>query len=95
MQYIIVKCGHYIIHRTNESTNNSNTQDWSYKRAELNVVDDCSRCVKFKDLSNKRQWITQPSFLYQQAIEIEQDLVTGVRSIPIIDSPISVNLHQR
>ena len=41
-----------------------------------------------------RQWITQPSFLYQQTIEIEQDPVTGVRSIPIIDSPINVKLHQ-
>ena len=69
------------------------TQDWSYNRAELNVVDDCSRCVKFKDLSNN-QWITQPSFLYQQTIEIEQDPIIGVRSIPIIDLPINVNFHQ-
>ena len=82
------------MHRTNESRNNSNIQDWSYHRTELNVVDDCSRCVKFKDLSNNCQWITQPSFLYQQTIEIEQDPVTGVRSIPIVDSPINVKLHQ-
>ena len=41
-----------------------------------------------------RQWITQPSFLYQQTIEIEQDPIADVRSIPIIDSPINVNLHQ-
>ena len=72
------------LHRTNESRNNSNIQDWSYNRAELNVVDDCSWCVKFKDLSNN-QWITQPSFLYQQTIEIEQNPIIGVRSIPIID----------
>ena len=72
------------MHRTNESRNNSNPQDWHYEPTELNVADDGSRGLKFNDLSYTHQWINEPSFLCQQTTEIEQDAVTGVRSILII-----------
>ena len=49
--------------------------------------------VKFNDLSNNHRWITGPSFLYQQIIEFEPDLITGFGCSEIIDSPINVNLH--
>ena len=81
------------MHRSNEIRNNSNPDDWRYIPSDLNVADDCSRGVKFNDLSNNHRWITGPSFLYQQTIEFEQDLVTCFGSNEIIDSPISVNLH--
>ena len=86
--------GQYIMHRSNEIRNNSNPHDWRYIPSDLNVADDCRRGVKFNDLSNNHRWITEPSFLYQQAIiEFEQDLVTCFGSNEIIDSAINVNLH--
>ena len=88
-----VNFGQYIMHRSNEIRNNSNPQDWRYVPSALNVADDCSRGVKFNDLSNNHRWITGPSFLYQQTIEFEQDLITCFGSNEIIDSPINVNLH--
>ena len=88
-----VNFGQYIMHRSNEIRNNSNPQDWRYVPSDLNIADDCSRGVKFNDLSNNHRWITGPSFLYQQTVEFEQDLITGFRSNEIIDSPINVNLH--
>ena len=81
------------MHTSNKIKNNSNRQDWRYIPRDLNVADDCSRGVKFNDLSNSHRWITRPSFLYQQNIEIEQDLVTGFSGNEIIDSTINVNLH--
>ena len=81
------------MHRSNEIRNNSNPHDWRYIPSDLNVADDCSRGVKFNNLSNNHRWITGPSFLYQQTIEFEQDLVTCLSSNKIIDSPINVNLH--
>ena len=51
-----VNFGQCVMHRTKESRNNSNSRDWSHKRTDLNVVDDCSRCGKFNDLSNNHQW---------------------------------------
>ena len=47
------------MHRTNESRNDLNLQDWHYKPTELNVVDDCSRLNKmstrnFWELSGKK-----------------------------------------
>ena len=74
-------------------SNNSNSQDWRYIPSDLNVADDCTRDIKFNDLSNNHWWITVPSFLYQQTIELEQDLVTGFGNNRILDSPINVNLH--
>ena len=88
-----VNCGQYIMHRSNEVRNNSNPEDWRYVPSDLNVADDCSRGVKFNDLSNNHRWITGPSFLYQQTIEFEPDLITGFGSNRIVDSPINVNLH--
>ena len=88
-----VNFGQYIMHRSNEIRNNSNPQDWRYVPSDLNVADDCSRGVKFNDLSNNHRWITGPSFLYQQTIEFEQDLITCFGSNEIIDAPINVNLH--
>ena len=85
--------GQYIMHRSNEIRNNSNPHDWRYIPSDLNVADDCSRGVKFNNLSNNHRRITGPSFLYQQTIEFEQDLVTCLSSNKIIDSPINVNLH--
>ena len=85
--------GQYIMDRSNENRNNSNPQDWRYMPSILNVADDCSRGVKFNDLSNNLRWITGPSFLYRQDVKFEQDLVTGFGSNEIIDSPINVNLH--
>ena len=81
------------MHRSNKIRNNSNPQDWRYVPSDLNVADDCSRGVKFNDLSNNHRWITRPSFLCQQTIEFEQDLITGFDSNEIIDSPINVKLH--
>ena len=74
-------------------SNNSNSQDWRYIPSDLNVADDCTRDIKFNDLSNNHWWITVPSFLYQQTIELEQDLVTGFGNNRTLDSPINVNLH--
>ena len=88
-----VNFGQYIMHRSNEIRNNSDPQDWRYVPSDLKVADDSSRGAKFNDLSNNQQWITGPSFLYQQTIEFEQDLITGFGSNEIIDSPIHVNLH--
>ena len=79
--------------QTKEIRNNWNRQDWRYIPSDLNVSDDRSRGVKFNDLSNNHRWITGPSFLYQQKIEFEQDLVTGFGSNEIVDSPININLH--
>ena len=88
-----VNFGQYIMHRSNEIRNNSYPQDWRYVPSDLNVADDCSRAVKFNDLSNNHRWISGPFFLYQQNIEFEQDLIAGFGSNEIIDSPINVNLH--
>ena len=96
MNYIInekANFGQYITHRSNEIRNNLNPQDRRYIASGLNVADDYSRGAKFNELSNNHQWITGPSFLCQQTIEIEQDLVTGFSSNEILDSPINVDLH--
>ena len=61
----------HIMHRSNKIRNNSNPHDWRYIPSDLNVADDCSRGVKFNDLSNNHRWITGPSFLYQQTVEFE------------------------
>ena len=74
-----VNFGQYLMHRTNESRNNSNSVDWHYDPTELNVADNRSRGVKFNDLSYNHQWINEPSFLCQQPIEIEQDALKGVK----------------
>ena len=69
------------MHRNKEIRNNSNPRD-------------CSRGVKFNDLSNNYRWITGRFFLCQQTTEVEQALVTGFTSYKIIDSSINVNLHR-
>ena len=85
--------GQYIMHRSNEITNNSNLQDWRYIPSDLNVADNCSGGTKFNDLSNKHRWIIGPSFLYQQTIHFEQDSVRGFGSNEVINSPFNINLY--
>ena len=49
--------GQYIMQRSNKVRNNSSPHDWRYIPSDLNVADDCSRGVKFNDLSNNHRWI--------------------------------------
>ena len=62
------------MHQANEIRNNSNIQDWQFIPTELNVADDYSRVIKHNTLTNKRQWIAGPAFLFQQNIDVEIDI---------------------
>lgn len=86
--------GQYIMHRTNEIRNNTNTKDWYYISTDLNVADDASRGIKFSELNKNHRWITGPDFLHHKNIDINFATNNQYLDKETSDFPVNINTNQ-
>ena len=55
--------GVYVAHRINEIRENSSVSQWHYIPSNMNVADDSTMCISFKQFGSNSRWFTGPSLL--------------------------------
>ena len=87
--------GVYVAHRINEIRENSSVSQWHYIPSNMNVADDATMCISFKQFGSNSRWFTGPSFLLNATSDDFSENIVSTDHIPetlIEVSVISNNL---
>ena len=61
--------GVYVAHRINEILENSSVSQWHYIPSNMNVADDATRGLSFKQFGTNSRWFTGPNFLLNVTLD--------------------------
>ena len=74
--------GVYIAHRINEILENSSVSQWHYIPSNMNVADDATRGISFKQFGTNSRWFTGPNFLLNVALDDFSENIVSADHIP-------------
>ena len=74
--------GVYVAHRINEIRGNGSVSQWHYIPSNMNVADNFTRCISFKQFSSNSRWFTGPSFLPNPTLDDFSENIVSTDHIP-------------
>ena len=82
--------GVYVAHRINEIRENSSVSQWHYIPSNMNVADDATMCISFKQFGSNSRWFTGPSFLLNATSDDFSENIVSTDHIPETLTEVSV-----
>ena len=74
--------GVYVAHRINEILENSSVSQWHYIPSNMNVADDATRGISFKQFGTNSRWFTGPNFLLNVTLDDFSENIVSADHIP-------------
>ena len=74
--------GVYVAHRINEILENSSVSQWRYIPSNMNVADDATRGISFKQFGTNSRWFTGPNFLLNVTLDDFSENIVSADHIP-------------